>query len=115
MAFGVTLSISSGYHPQSQGQKERMNQTLEKSQVRGSLTPCHLEHRRTRPGLTAALGYQQLLPGGGSSGVMGPGAPDLQLYGREWMRVYPKFHVLRVRPVTESDLAAPVNDPPSTW
>ncbi|KAI3377282.1 hypothetical protein L3Q82_008482, partial [Scortum barcoo] len=123
--LGATVSLSSGYHPESNGQTERLNQELEtclrclvaQNQTTWSdhLTWVEYAHNSLPTAATGLSpfqvvhGYQPPLFSTNEEEVTVPSAHAL---ARRSLRVHPTFHVSKIKPVRESHLVPPSKPPP---
>ncbi|KAI3375053.1 hypothetical protein L3Q82_021575, partial [Scortum barcoo] len=123
--LGATVSLSSGYHPESNGQTERLNQELEtclrclvaQNQTTWSdhLTWMEYAHNSLPTAATGLSpfqvihGYQLPLFPANEEEVTVPSAHAL---ARRSLRVHPTFHVSKIKPVRENYLVPPTKPPP---
>ncbi|KAI3376812.1 hypothetical protein L3Q82_000097 [Scortum barcoo] len=126
--LGATVSLSSGYHPESNGQTERLNQELEtclrclvaQNQTTWSdhLTWVEYAHNSLPTAATGLSpfqvvhGYQPPLFSTNEEEVTVPSAHALAKKLPRSLRVHPTFHVSKIKPVRESHLVPPSKPPP---
>ncbi|KAM9825158.1 uncharacterized protein ACBT44_005959 [Syngnathus typhle] len=118
--LGATASLSLGFHSQSNGQAERLNQELGRLRPPGKQAPVAGPGVQSGPAgvaLDAGFAAAKGVPQAGAAVCWTVSHPEgdqaVRLLLPESMKVHPTFHVSRVRPVFESALApAPVPPPP---